>query len=92
MKINCPLCGPRPNGEFTIKGDALNVRPEFESSTGKDWHDYVYLRDNPKGNLKEFWHHSHGCRSWLVVERNNVTHEVLSMQLASEASDEGAKK
>ena len=92
MKINCPLCGQRPNGEFTIKGDAANVRPDLETATEKDWHDYVYLRDNPKGVLKEFWHHSHGCRSWLVIERNNVTHEVFSVQLAFEARVAGAKK
>ena len=96
MRINCPLCGPRPNGEFTIKGDASNVRPEFvlapsqdadiekskNTTQNKEWHDFVYLRDNPKGVLSEYWHHAHGCRSWLVVKRNNVSHEILSVQLA----------
>ena len=31
--------------------------------------DYVYLRDNPRGPLREYWHHAGGCRRWLVVTR-----------------------
>jgi sarcosine oxidase subunit delta len=37
--------------------------------------DYVYLRDNPLGWHKEYWLHT-VCRTWLVVERNTVTHAV----------------
>ncbi len=43
--ITCPHCGVRPKEEFTIKGDAAPVRPAATASD-KEWHDYVYLRDN----------------------------------------------
>ena len=42
------------------------------------WMDYVYLRDNPRGNSVEYVHHSGGCRAWLIVTRNTDTHEVNS--------------
>ncbi|MDK4706576.1 MULTISPECIES: sarcosine oxidase subunit delta [unclassified Rhizobium] len=73
--ISCPHCGTRPKEEFTIKGDASISRPA-PNADAEDWYDYVYLRDNPRGRHKEFWHHSSGCRRWLIVERDTVTHKV----------------
>ncbi|ASW10509.1 sarcosine oxidase subunit delta [Rhizobium sp. 11515TR] len=73
--ISCPHCGTRPKEEFTIKGDASLRRPAPDARA-EDWYDYVYLRDNPKGWHKEYWHHSSGCRRWLIVERDTVTHKV----------------
>jgi heterotetrameric sarcosine oxidase delta subunit len=40
------------------------------------WHDYVHIRENVRGRIAEYWHHTGGCRQWLVVERDSVTHEV----------------
>jgi len=73
--ISCPHCGPRPKEEFTIKGDASLGRPAADAGS-QDWYNYVYLRDNPKGLHKEYWHHSSGCRRWLIVERDTVTHKI----------------
>ncbi|MFB2567502.1 sarcosine oxidase subunit delta [Rhizobium sp. IMFF44] len=73
--ISCPHCGTRPKEEFTIKGDASISRPA-PNADAEDWYEYVYLRDNPRGRHKEFWHHSSGCRRWLIVERDTVTHKV----------------
>ncbi|MFK0166522.1 sarcosine oxidase subunit delta [Rhizobium sp. NPDC090279] len=73
--ISCPHCGARPKEEFTIKGDAGLGRPAADAGA-EDWYGYVYLRDNPKGRHKEYWHHSSGCRRWLIVERDTVTHKV----------------
>ncbi len=87
MLINCPYCGPRPVEEFTVKGDASPERPRSnEPSTMDDWYAYVFLRDNVKGRTKEFWHHSGGCRSWLVVERDTLTHEVYSVTPARDVA------
>ncbi|WP_332685762.1 sarcosine oxidase subunit delta [Devosia sp.] len=73
--IPCPHCGSRPREEFTIKGDASLVRPAPDA--GADvWHAYMHLRDNPRGSHREYWHHSSGCRRWLVVERDTVSHAV----------------
>lgn len=73
--ISCPHCGPRPKEEFTIKGDASLGRPAADAGS-QDWYNYVYLRDNPKGLHKEYWHHSSGCRRWLIVERDTITHKI----------------
>ncbi|CCM76846.1 sarcosine oxidase subunit delta [Rhizobium mesoamericanum] len=80
--ISCPHCGTRPKEEFTIKGDASLSRPAADAGT-HDWFDYVYLRDNPKGQHKEYWHHSSGCRRWLIVERDTVSHKVHSVRDAA---------
>ncbi len=82
MRIACPYCGDRDQGEFVYLGDATVQRPD---PAGQDaalaFQDYVYLRENPAGWHREYWYHEHGCRSWLVVERNTVTHEIRSASL-----------
>lgn len=75
--ITCPHCGTRPKEEFSIRGTAL-TRPHPAASE-EDWHAYVYLRENPKGRYQEYWHHSGGCRRFLIVDRDNVTHDVFSV-------------
>ncbi|MCY1667976.1 sarcosine oxidase subunit delta [Rhizobium sp. SL86] len=91
--ITCPHCGVRPKEEFSIRGDAVPVRPAPNASD-ETWYAYVYVRDNPKGLIREYWHHTGGCRRFLVVERDNVTHEVFSVtdaaDLARSASGEVA--
>ncbi|MBB2796603.1 UNVERIFIED_ORG: sarcosine oxidase subunit delta [Rhizobium pisi] len=80
--ISCPHCGVRPKEEFSIRGDANLVRPAPEACQDA-WYDYVYLRDNPKGRHSEYWHHSSGCRRWLIVERDTVTHKVHGVRDAA---------
>ena len=83
MRITCPICGERDRREFYYKGAALE-RPAADAPVVA-WHDYVNLRDNPAGPLKELWYHEMGCGSWVVVERNVATHEMLGSQLAEDA-------
>lgn len=85
MLIPHPLLGLRDAQEFTYLGDAaLMARPD-PAAPGADvaFADYVYLRDNPAGVHRELWYHEQGDRSWLVVTRNTVTHEILGAELAS---------
>ncbi len=82
LRINCPWCGPRNEDEFSYGGDASLERPADDASQD-DWYDYVYTRDNPAGRHREYWHHVGGCRAWLVVERDTVTHEIFSVEPAS---------
>ena len=78
MLITCPHCGARPVEEFTFLGDAKPQRPTSNDPSSMDqWFDYVYLRDNPRGRIEEYVHHSGGCRAWLVVSRDTATHEVF---------------
>jgi sarcosine oxidase subunit delta len=78
MLIPCPHCGTRPVEEFTFLGDAKPERPTSNDPAAMEqWFDYVYLRDNPKGRIDEYAHHSGGCRAWLVVTRDTETHEIF---------------
>ena len=84
MIINHPNLGPRNAAEFTILGDAsLLKRPDWQADDADDaFYKYLYLRDNPAGIHRELWFHEHGDRSWLVVTRDTVTHEVVDVALA----------
>jgi sarcosine oxidase subunit delta len=91
MRIPCPLCGERDHGEFVYRGDATLTRPDPDApGSAAAFHAFVHLRDNPAGWHKEHWYHEGGCRAWIVVERNTVTHEVRGATLAS-AGAAGAK-
>jgi sarcosine oxidase subunit delta len=94
MPINHPLLGPRDSSEFIYLGDATLIdRPDPETASAQDWHDYAYLRDNPAGQHRELWFHEAGDRSWLVVTRNTVTHEITSVELARDvARSQGRSK
>ncbi|OYW56633.1 MAG: sarcosine oxidase subunit delta [Rhizobiales bacterium 17-65-6] len=84
MRLPCPYCGLRDAHEFSYLGDATPKRPDASAPDAADaFHDYVYLRDNPAGPMKELWYHSAGCRRWIVVERDTRTHAVLGATLAS---------
>lgn len=81
MRLPCPFCGDRDAQEFVYRGDAGPSRPEGEEGM----FDYVYLRDNPAGPLREFWYHANGCRNWIVVTRDTRTHAIHGGALAREA-------
>ena len=82
-RIHCPWCGLRDHDEFTLWGDASRAFPALDAPR-EDWVKAVYDRANPRGETQEFFQHTLGCRRWLVVTRNNVTHEVLSVVPAHE--------
>ena len=88
MIIPHPLLGPRDSQEFTYLGDASLIdRPDWQAEDAVDrFHDYLYLRDNPAGTHRELWFHEQGDRSWLVVTRDTVTHEILSAELARDVA------
>ena len=88
MIINHPLLGPRDSQEFTYLGDAsLIERPDWQAADAVDqFYNYLYLRDNPAGLHRELWYHEQGDRSWLVVTRNTLTHDITSVELARDVA------
>ncbi|MGE3371447.1 MAG: sarcosine oxidase subunit delta [Rhizobiaceae bacterium] len=88
MLIPHPLLGLRDAQEFNYLGDArLLHRPDgMAEGAEAAFVDYVYLRDNPAGIHRELWFHEHGDRSWLIVTRDTVTHEILHAELARDAA------
>ena len=84
LRIKCPICGLRDETEFTYGADAIVRRPDMDETNPQDWLNYVFYRDDPKGPHKEYWHHVQGCRQWLVLERNPLSHEIGACRLARE--------
>lgn len=82
LRIHCPYCGIRDHAEFIYEGDAGVDWPELGDDDMEAWHRAVFLRGNPAGPHREYWQHSSGCRLWLVVERDTVTHEIRSVEAA----------
>jgi sarcosine oxidase subunit delta len=82
LRIPCPICGTRDETEFTYGGDATVVRPADAERDPDAWFEYVFLRSNPRGPHREYWHHVEGCRQLLVVERNTLTHAIGAVVLA----------
>ena len=71
MRIACPYCGPRENGEFSYLGDAKPQRPALAAGE-EAMFDYVFLRDNVAGEMQELWYHGGGCRAWLKVDAQHA--------------------
>ena len=80
--MTCPFCGPRDASEFRYGGDPFVARPGPGCSNA-DWAGYLYLRDNPRGQAREYWVHAQGCGQWLIAERDTVTHLVLKIEEAT---------
>ncbi|MEM6439453.1 MAG: sarcosine oxidase subunit delta [Pseudomonadota bacterium] len=93
MILPHPLLGPRDASEFVYLGDAsLLDRPEAgppgapEAAAIERFHAYQHLRANPAGPHRELWFHEQGDRSLLVVTRDTVTQQILSVELARDAA------
>lgn len=82
LRIPCPVCGTRDETEFTYGGDATMKRPPEASTDPDAWVTYVFERPNPRGRHHEYWHHVAGCRQWLILERDTLTHEIGACRLA----------
>jgi sarcosine oxidase subunit delta len=88
MIINHPLLGPRDAAEFVYLGDAaLMGRPDWQAENAAEaFYEYGYLRDNIAGQMQELWYHEQGDRSWLVVTRDTLTHEITAVEMARDVA------
>lgn len=88
MIIEHPLLGPRDAAEFVYLGDASLIdRPDGDDDQAAEkFLDYQYIRTNPAGRLRELWYHEQGDRSWLVVTRDTLTHEITKVELARDVA------
>jgi methylglutamate dehydrogenase subunit B len=87
MIIHHPILGPRDAQEFVYLGDASLIdRPDGMTAGIEGFHEYLYQRTNPAGEHRELWYHEQGDRSWLVVTRNTVTHEITRVELARDVA------
>ena len=86
LRIECPYCGLRDFSEFVYGGEASNKIPDLADCNIDHWTDYLMFRDNPMGLHAEYWQHQSGCRQWVRVVRNTVTHVIESVTPAREVS------
>jgi sarcosine oxidase subunit delta len=77
LLIKCPFCGDRAETEFSYGGEAGISRPlDPFALSDAEWADYLFMRSNPKGEHKELWNHSQGCRRWFGVARDTVSYKI----------------
>jgi sarcosine oxidase subunit delta len=90
LRISCPWCGPRDEGEFAFGGEAHIERPS-PAATDAEWTGYLFLRGNPLGVHAERWRHARGCGQWFNVRRHTLTHEIQAIYPMGSAppTDEG---
>ena len=76
--VACPHCGPRAQTEFVYErtADAI-VRPDADPKVAMA---ALFTRTNPRGADAELWRHTYGCRAWLVMTRDRVTHKIESIR------------
>lgn len=74
LLIPCPYCGPRAEIEFRYGGEAHRLRAT--EVCDEDWKDYLYARDNARGEHAERWRHIRGCGQFFNVVRDTVTDKI----------------
>lgn len=76
LLIDCPHCGPRDEVEFHYGSQAHVQYPEDPYAlTDAEWAEFLFYRDNPKGDFAERWQHAAGCRKWFNAVRDTKTYE-----------------
>jgi len=83
MRIPCPYCGERDSREFSYLGGEPGPRPDGMDADAGAMFEHVYQRANPAGPVREYWYHTAGCHTWLVVERDTRTHAISGVTPAA---------
>ena len=77
LRIYCPYCEEhRPEVEFAYAGEAHIVRPgpaEQAEMSDEDWSQFMFIRDNVRGDHAERWWHNAGCNMFFNAVRNTVS-------------------
>lgn len=80
--IHCPLNGPRNAQEFVYGGEVGDM-PDPASCSDAEWADYIFLEENRKGVIREWWCHA-PTNYWFIAECNTASDEILRTYPASE--------
>jgi heterotetrameric sarcosine oxidase delta subunit len=76
LRITCPWCGERPEGEFICLGEASPPRPDPAALSDAEWAAYIADRANVRGLHAERWWHVRGCGRIIALTRDTVTHAI----------------
>jgi sarcosine oxidase subunit delta len=80
--LTCPLNGPRNIQEFVYGGEVSEM-PDPARCSEAEWADYVFLPDNKKGVIREWWCHG-ATNYWFIAERDTAGDEILRTYPPSE--------
>lgn len=88
LQIYCPhCCETRHEQDFAYIDEAFITRPkDMATVSDQKLADYLYFRQNHKGDVYEQWQHVSGCRKILVVFRNNITNQIHKTYTLDQAS------
>jgi heterotetrameric sarcosine oxidase delta subunit len=76
LLVPCPWCGLRDEVEFRYGGQAhVNYPTDPDALSDEEWANFLFMRDNPRGEFRERWFHAAGCRRWFNAVRNTATYE-----------------
>jgi sarcosine oxidase subunit delta len=73
--IPCPLNGLRNVNEFACAGEVIEM--PAPDAPDEVWIDYIFMRDNKAGVVREWWFHI-PTSYWFVVERDTVSDTILA--------------
>ncbi|RJT97379.1 sarcosine oxidase subunit delta family protein [Arthrobacter frigidicola] len=80
LLIPCPHCGPRDETEFHYGGQAHVPYPGNPNELDdRQWAEFLFYRENPKGAFAERWLHSTGCRQWFNMVRDTATYDIQAV-------------
>ncbi len=73
--IHCPLNGPRNISEFVYGGEVVDM-PDPASASDAEWADHVFLENNTRGVVREWWLHV-ATAYWFIAERDTANEEIV---------------
>ena len=65
--MHCPLNGPRNISEFVYGGEVTEM-PDPATASDAEWADHVFLENNRRGIVREWWLHVATAYSFTVPE------------------------
>ncbi|GAA6190813.1 sarcosine oxidase subunit delta [Phaeobacter gallaeciensis] len=77
LTLQCPYCGVDADETELANGGEAHLKRFGPGSDDDQFHDYLFMRENPKGVHLERWRHAAGCGKWFHAARCTMTLEVF---------------
>lgn len=77
LTLHCPYCGVDAEESELAAGGEAHLKRHGPGSGEDEFHDYLFMRENPKGVHFERWRHASGCGKWFHAARCTTTLEVF---------------